>query len=91
MQAINPIELGFAAVSEIQRRFYQDFPVHPMEARYGFVTPSTMKPTQVSCECHAATKHLSRSHTLSASGGRRKRCANVLWTMFRQSNALRFC
>eukprot|EP00243_Klebsormidium_subtile_P014001 TRINITY_DN963_c0_g1_i1.p1 TRINITY_DN963_c0_g1~~TRINITY_DN963_c0_g1_i1.p1 ORF type:complete len:414 (-),score=125.87 TRINITY_DN963_c0_g1_i1:315-1394(-) len=47
-KAINPIELGFEALSEIQRRFYQDFPVHPMEGRYGFVTPSTIKPTQVS-------------------------------------------
>jgi acetylornithine deacetylase len=49
-QAINPIELGFEALSEIQRRFYRDFPVHAQEARYGFVTPSTVKPTQISCK-----------------------------------------
>lgn len=47
-KSINPIELAMDAVSEMQRRFYQDFPPHPSEAVYGFATPSTMKPTQVS-------------------------------------------
>ena len=28
---------------------YQDFPAHADEERYKFATPSTMKPTQVSC------------------------------------------
>lgn len=38
------------ALKEIQKRFYTDFPAHPMEARYGYATPSTMKPTQWTCK-----------------------------------------
>ncbi|EFJ48310.1 hypothetical protein VOLCADRAFT_81178 [Volvox carteri f. nagariensis] len=45
-KSINPIELAMAAVQYMQDRFYADFPAHPEEARYGFATPSTMKPTQ---------------------------------------------
>eukprot|EP00882_Tetradesmus_deserticola_P002404 GHRQ01002563.1.p1 GENE.GHRQ01002563.1~~GHRQ01002563.1.p1 ORF type:complete len:440 (+),score=207.27 GHRQ01002563.1:231-1550(+) len=45
-KAVNPIELAMDAVGEIQRRFYQDFAPHPEEARYGFATCSTLKPTQ---------------------------------------------
>ncbi|KAJ7555485.1 hypothetical protein O6H91_05G046000 [Diphasiastrum complanatum] len=45
-KAINPLELCMEALKEIQSRFYKDFPPHVMEARYGFATPSTMKPTQ---------------------------------------------
>lgn len=37
------------ALKEIQNRFYSDFPAHAEEARYGFATPSTIKPTQWSC------------------------------------------
>ncbi|CAI6008873.1 unnamed protein product [Closterium sp. NIES-65] len=48
--AVNPIELGMTALAEIQTRFYRDFPPHEMEKTYGFATPSTMKPTQWSCE-----------------------------------------
>ena len=33
----------------IQDKFYQDFPAHELEERYGFATPSTFKPTQVEC------------------------------------------
>lgn len=50
MQAINPLELASEALKEIQTRFYKDYPAHPEEARYGFATPSTMKPTQWTCE-----------------------------------------
>lgn len=50
MQAINPLELAMEALKEIQLRFYRDFPPHPKEEVYGFATPSTMKPTQWSCE-----------------------------------------
>lgn len=45
-KAINPLELALNGLSEIQRRFYSDFPAHSEEARYGFATPSTLKPTQ---------------------------------------------
>ncbi|EFJ21664.1 hypothetical protein SELMODRAFT_106336 [Selaginella moellendorffii] len=45
-KAINPLELCMEAMKEIQTRFYSDFPAHPSEERYGFATPSTMKPTQ---------------------------------------------
>eukprot|EP00878_Enallax_costatus_P035294 GHUV01039313.1.p1 GENE.GHUV01039313.1~~GHUV01039313.1.p1 ORF type:complete len:274 (+),score=69.27 GHUV01039313.1:523-1344(+) len=45
-KSINPIELAMDAVTEIQRRFYEDFPPHPEEERYGFATCSTLKPTQ---------------------------------------------
>ncbi|MCO5604785.1 hypothetical protein L7F22_058956 [Adiantum nelumboides] len=46
-KAINSLELCMDALKEIQLRFYRDFPPHPQEAVYGFATPSTMKPTQV--------------------------------------------
>lgn len=45
-KAVNPIELAMDAVLEMQRRFYEDFGPHPQEAKYGFATCSTMKPTQ---------------------------------------------
>lgn len=45
-KAINPIELAMAATQHMQARFYEDFPPHKEEAKYGFATPSTMKPTQ---------------------------------------------
>mmetsp|Transcript_33244 Transcript_33244/g.36794 ORF Transcript_33244/g.36794 Transcript_33244/m.36794 type:complete len:454 (-) Transcript_33244:146-1507(-) len=48
-RGINSIELASEAVGIIQRRFYEDFPPHPEESKYGFATPSTMKPTQVEC------------------------------------------
>ncbi|CAI7795877.1 unnamed protein product [Closterium sp. NIES-53] len=51
-KAINPIELAMTALAEMQTRFYRDFPPHAMEKTYGFATPSTMKPTQWSCETH---------------------------------------
>jgi acetylornithine deacetylase len=37
------------AVKYMQERFYRDFPPHPEEERYKFASPSTMKPTQMSC------------------------------------------
>eukprot|EP00879_Flechtneria_rotunda_P015655 GHRR01016377.1.p1 GENE.GHRR01016377.1~~GHRR01016377.1.p1 ORF type:complete len:309 (+),score=85.20 GHRR01016377.1:574-1500(+) len=45
-KSINPIEFLMDAVTEIQKRFYKDFAPHPEEARYGFATCSTLKPTQ---------------------------------------------
>ena len=46
-QAVNPIELGTVALTEILRRFYADFPAHPEEKKYNYVVSSSMKPTQV--------------------------------------------
>jgi len=45
-KAINAMELVMEALSHIQKRFYEDYPAHKEETRYGFKTPSTMKPTQ---------------------------------------------
>merc|ERR1719223_1958412 len=48
-KGINSLELGFQACECIQDRFYEEFPAHPMEKTYLYSTPSTMKPTQMSC------------------------------------------
>ena len=46
-KGVNSLELASEAVAELQKRFYERFPAHPSEKLYNFVTPSTMKPTQV--------------------------------------------
>lgn len=46
-QSINSLELITEAVSELQKRFYARWPAHAQEAVYKFITPSTMKPTQL--------------------------------------------
>jgi acetylornithine deacetylase len=46
---INSLELASEAMAIIQKRFYEDFPPRPEEELYKYGTPSTMKPTQVSC------------------------------------------
>uniref|UniRef100_A0A7S4JFG2 Peptidase M20 dimerisation domain-containing protein n=1 Tax=Odontella aurita TaxID=265563 RepID=A0A7S4JFG2_9STRA len=48
-RGINSLELASEAMAIVQRRFYEDFPAHELEEKYGFATPSTMKPTQVEC------------------------------------------
>lgn len=48
-KGINSIEMAMDAMNTIQRRFYADFPRHPMEDVYNYATPSTMKPTQIRC------------------------------------------
>lgn len=48
-RGINSFELASEALKIIQDKFYQDFPAHELEAKYGFATPSTFKPTQVEC------------------------------------------
>lgn len=48
-RGINSLELGMEAIKKIQERFYQDFPKHEREDEYNFSTPSTIKPTQVTC------------------------------------------
>lgn len=30
-KSVNPLELAMEALAELQRRFYQDFPPHPLE------------------------------------------------------------
>ena len=45
-KGVNAIELANAALAEVQHRFYKDFPSSELEAAQGFITPSTMKPTQ---------------------------------------------
>lgn len=48
-KGMNAIEFAMDAVNYIQSHFYTDFPFHPEEKRYNYVTQSTFKPTQVSC------------------------------------------
>lgn len=43
---INAIEFAMDIVSYLQEQFYKDFPRHPKEEEYNFITASTMKPTQ---------------------------------------------
>lgn len=48
-KGINAFELGSEAIAIVQRRFFEDFPAHSEEGpdRYGFASPSTMKPTRM--------------------------------------------
>ena len=46
-RAVNAIELGFNALTEIQRRFHADFPAHPKEQEYMFTSSSSLKPTKM--------------------------------------------
>jgi acetylornithine deacetylase len=46
-KGINSIEMAFDAMNYIQDRFYTDFPRHPLDDKYNFLTASTMKPTHV--------------------------------------------
>lgn len=44
---INAAELAFAATQALQAWFYQHYPPHPKEREYGFLAPSSLKPTRV--------------------------------------------
>ena len=44
---INAVEFAMDVVTHVQQRFYADFPPHPEEVTYNFMTSSTMKPTQI--------------------------------------------
>lgn len=46
-KGINAIELAMDVVSNIQQRFFQDFPRLPQDDEYNFVTQSTLKATQI--------------------------------------------
>lgn len=48
-KGINAIEFATDVVRHVQGRFFEDFPRHPKEDIYNYVTCSTMKPTQISC------------------------------------------
>jgi acetylornithine deacetylase len=47
---INAAELAFAATQALQAWFYKNYPPHPKEKEYGFLAPSSLKPTRVQVE-----------------------------------------
>jgi acetylornithine deacetylase len=49
-QGINAAELAFAATQALQSWFYRTYPPHPKEQEYGFLAPSSLKPTRVHVE-----------------------------------------
>src|SRR5262249_52297655 len=53
---INAAELAFAATQALQMWFYQNYPPHPKEQEYGFLSPSSLKPTRVQVENDTLTK-----------------------------------
>ena len=57
-KGINAIELAMEATARIQQKFYESFPACDKEAEYKFITPSTMKPTQVKCAPAGSTRSL---------------------------------
>jgi len=48
-KTVNPIELIQESIALIQKRFYEEFTERYEERRWGFVAPSSMKPTQQAC------------------------------------------
>ena len=46
-QCVNAIDLAMAVVPWLQRRFAEVAPAHPAEETYGFLGPSTFKPTWI--------------------------------------------
>ena len=53
---VNAAELAFAATQALQAWFYRTYPPHPQEQEYGFLAPSSMKPTRVQVENDTITK-----------------------------------
>ena len=47
---INAAELAFAATQALQDWFYANYPPHAKEYEYGFLVPSSLKPTRVQVE-----------------------------------------
>jgi len=47
---INAAELAFAVTQKLQEWFYTNYPPHPKEYEYGFLVPSSFKPTRVQAE-----------------------------------------
>jgi acetylornithine deacetylase len=53
---INAAELAFAATQAFQAWFYRNYPPHPKEQEYGFLAPSSLKPTRMQVENDTLTK-----------------------------------
>jgi acetylornithine deacetylase len=53
---INAAELAFAATQALQTWFYRHYPPHPKEQEYGFLAPSSLKPTRLQVENDTLTK-----------------------------------
>ena len=53
---INAAELAFAATQALQEWFYSHYPPHPKEQEYGFLAPSSLKPTRIQVENDTLTK-----------------------------------
>jgi len=53
---VNAAELAFAATQALQAWFYRNYPPHPKEQEYGFLAPSSLKPTRVQVENDTITK-----------------------------------
>jgi len=53
---VNAAELAFTATQALQAWFYRTYPPHPKEQEYGFLAPSSMKPTRVQVENDTITK-----------------------------------
>lgn len=48
-KTVNPIELLHESMKKIQERFYKEYGPRYEEKRWGFIAPSSMKPTQQEC------------------------------------------
>ena len=55
-QGINAAELAFEVTRALQVWFYQNYPPHPKEHEYGFLAPSSLKPTRVQVENDTLSK-----------------------------------
>jgi acetylornithine deacetylase len=53
---INAAELAFEVTRALQGWFYRNYPPHPKEREYGFLAPSSLKPTRVQVENDTITK-----------------------------------
>jgi acetylornithine deacetylase len=53
---VNAAELAFAATQALQAWFYRNYPPHPKEKEYGFLAPSSLKPTRVQVENDTTSK-----------------------------------
>lgn len=48
-RAVNPITMAQQAITYIQKRFYEDFPMTEKDKEYLFQVGSSLKPTQIKC------------------------------------------
>jgi acetylornithine deacetylase/succinyl-diaminopimelate desuccinylase-like protein len=54
--AVNALELAMATTLALGEWFRREFPPHPDEGRWGFLTPSTLKATVIEAPNHKVTK-----------------------------------